>query len=171
MADTGECMQGPGAMLVCAPSQAVASWQVASALLRTLLHQPAMDRMSAPGCHVGLRFFPGYLSDVRRDAVDETALVVQSLGFAELRRLKPGAPPPLLPAPDGSLQPPPLPPAPGALSPGALPPTDQRRSLGAVHICEHTECRLPAERFWESNGGGGKTGGRALRRTQSAPPS
>lgn len=44
MAGTGECMQGPGAMLVCAPSQAVASWQVASALLRTLLHQPAMDR-------------------------------------------------------------------------------------------------------------------------------
>ncbi|KAL4428150.1 hypothetical protein ABPG75_002239 [Micractinium tetrahymenae] len=117
----------------------------------------------------GLRFFPGYLSDARREAVDETALVVQSLGFAELRKLKPGAAPPLLPAPDGSLQPPLPVPTPGALSPGALPPTDQRRSLGAVHVCEHTECRLPAERFWEA-GGGGKNGGRALRRTRSAPP-
>ncbi|KAL4420173.1 hypothetical protein ABPG77_008309 [Micractinium sp. CCAP 211/92] len=117
----------------------------------------------------GLRFFPGYLSDARREALDETALVVQSLGFAELRKLKPGAAPPLLPAPDGSLQPLP-PPVPGALSPSALPPTDQRRSLGAVHICEHTECRLPAERFWETNGGGSKNGGHALRRTQSAPP-
>lgn len=121
--------------------------------------------------HAGLRFFPGYLSDTRREAVDETALVVQSLGFAELRKLKPGAAPPLLPAPDGSLQPPPPVPAPGALAPGALPPTDQRRSLGAVHICEHTACRLPAERFWEASGGSsGKNGGRALRRTQSAPP-
>lgn len=90
---------------------------------------------------------------------------MQSIGYAQLRLLKPGLQPPLLPAPDGAQQPAvPLPQGGGAL---AVPPTDQRRSLGAVHVCEHTECRLPAEKFWES-GNGGK-GGKALRRTASAP--
>ncbi|PSC75639.1 Mitochondrial nuclease [Micractinium conductrix] len=122
----------------------------------------------------GLRFFPGYLSDVRREAVDETALVVQAIGASQLRRIKPGMPqqPPLLPAPAGATPAPALPAAAAmpadALAPAALPPTDQRRAAGAVHVCEHTECKLPAERFWESNGGGkGGKGKRELRRTSS----
>lgn len=122
-------------------------------------------------CAPGLRFFPGYLSDPRREAIDETAAAVQSLGHAQLLLLKPGHQLQLLPAPDGSV--PAAQPA-AALGGGplAVPPTDQRRSLGAVHLCEHTECRLPAERFWESGGGRGNNGGgkRALRRTVSAPP-
>lgn len=92
---------------------------------------------------------------------------MQAQGYAQLRRIKPGFQPLLLPAPDGAS------PVVVAASRGdgtlALPPTDQRRSLGAVHVCEHTECRLPAERFWESNNGGGSKGGRQLRRTQSSP--
>lgn len=92
---------------------------------------------------------------------------MQSLGRTQLQRLKPGFQPPLLTAPDGVA----AAPAPAAAARGdavAVPPTDQRRSLGAVHVCEHAECKLPAERWWEGNGGGGK-GGRALRRTASAP--
>ncbi|PRW44603.1 mitochondrial nuclease [Chlorella sorokiniana] len=114
----------------------------------------------------GLKFFPGYLSDSRREAIDETALAVQRLGYAQLRRLKPGSQPLLLPAPEGAAPVPvPIAAADGSV---AVPPTDQRRALGAVHVCEHAECKLPAERFWESNGGNGG-GKRALRRTQSAP--
>ena len=129
----------------------------------------------------GLRFFPQYLSDQRRAALDDAALEVQRIGYATLRQLKPGPSPPLLlPAPeeaagggggDGSV---------GGDSAAqlqlALPATDQRLSLGAIHVCEHTECRLPAERFWEASkgsvGGSGSEGGgssRALQGTSSAP--
>ena len=101
------------------------------------LHFPSFPCNQA----AGLKFFPGYLSDGRREAIDETALVVQRQGYAQLRRIKPGSTPPLLPAPEGSVPaaapPPTLVAADGSL---ALPPTDQRRALGAVHVCEHTEC-------------------------------
>lgn len=133
-----------------------------------------------PALPTGLRFFPGYLSDARREALDETALAVQAQGHAQLLALRPGSQPPLLPAPGGAVAAaaPPLLPgqagAKGSAGPApalAVPPTDQRRANGAVHVCEHTECRLPAERFWESSGSGkgGSKGGRELRRTQSSP--
>jgi uncharacterized membrane protein YgcG len=107
---------------------------------------------------------------------------VQSIGYSQLRLLQPGHTPPLLPAPVGAA---PAPPPGAAGVPAAAPVTDQHRSLGALHICEHTECKLPAERFWESNGGSGKGkggggkggssgkggggGGAGLRRTASVP--
>lgn len=93
--------------------------------------------------------------------MDETALAVQSQGHAQLLRLRPGQQPPLLPAPAGA------PALPSAALPATVPPTDQRRSLGAVHICEHAECKLPVERFWEGNGR--SKGKHELRRTVSAP--
>lgn len=147
-------------------------WQLwEAALRRANAHAPSTPHRTAPTRPPqGLRFFPGYLSDARREALDETALAVQAQGHVQLQALKPGFQPPLLPAPGSAAAAAP-PPAKGALPP-ALPPTDQRRALGAVHVCEHTECRLPAERFWESSGnggGGGGKGGRQLRRTQSAP--
>ena len=96
----------------------------------------------------GLKFFPGYLSDARREAIDETALAVQRLGYAQLRRLKPASQPLLLPAPEGAAQVPvPIPAADGSV---AVPPTDQRRALGAVHVCEHAEC----EQCWGGAGEG-----------------
>ena len=114
----------------------------------------------------GLRFFPSYLSDQRRAALDDAALAVQRIGYAALQKLKPGPSPPLLlPAPkqaaeggggDGSV-------GSGGAAKLQLPVTDQRLSLGAIHVCEHTECRLPSERFWEackgSAGGSGSKGG------------
>ena len=127
---------------------------------------------TSPTTPAGLKFFPGYLSDARREAIDETALAVQSLGYTQLRQLNPSAfAPPLLPAPDGAL-PAAVPAAPAGGAVLAVPPTDQRRAAGALHVCEHAECRLPAERWWESNGssnGKGGKGGKSLCRTTSAP--
>lgn len=102
---------------------------------RPLLLHPPRSLCPSPS---GLKFFPGYLSDSRREAIDETALAVQRLGYSQLRRLKPGSQPPLLPAPEEATPlPVPVPAADGSL---AVPPTDQRRALGAVHVCEHAEC-------------------------------
>ncbi|KAI3428702.1 hypothetical protein D9Q98_007526 [Chlorella vulgaris] len=124
----------------------------------------------------GLRFFPGYLSDTRREAIDETALAVQRVGHAELQLLNPGHQPLLLPLPANSAQAVPAAAA-GAVAAAALggslavQPTDQRRSLGAVHVCEHTECRLSAEQLWENGGRPGSRKGKGeLQRTKSAPP-
>jgi hypothetical protein len=124
----------------------------------------------------GLRFFPGYLSDTRREAIDETALAVQRVGHAELQLLNPGHQPLLLPLPANSAQAVPAAAA-GAVAAAAVggslavQPTDQRRSLGAVHVCEHTECRLSAEQLWENGGRPGSRKGKGeLQRTKSAPP-
>ncbi len=55
----------------------------------------------------GLKFFPGYLSDERRTALDEASLAWQRIGQAEARRLKPGSYlPPLLPGEAGAGPPP-----------------------------------------------------------------
>ncbi len=51
----------------------------------------------------GLKFFPGYLSDERRAALDAASLAWQQVGRAEVRRLKPGSYlPPLLPGEAGA---------------------------------------------------------------------
>ena len=104
---------------------------------------------------------------------------MQSTGYAQLRLLQPGHMPPMLPALTDAAT------APIPAAAAGVPVADQRRALGAMHICEHTECKLPAERWWESNGGKGKGkgkgkgggggkgsgngGGAGLRRTASVP--
>ena len=85
----------------------------------------------------GTRFFPGYLTEERRRALDGAALAAQRAGRAELRRLLPGgAHPALLPAPqEEDVQ--------------AAVPLASRGAHGAVHICEHRACRLPPPNWWE----------------------
>ena len=46
--------------------------------------------------------------------------------------------------------------------------TDRRKSGGAVHLCEHVRCELPAERFWERQGSGGERG-KAVRSHPAGP--
>lgn len=128
--------------MVWAADKVLADVAVHSALRPLCSTHPIQLCPSPPG----LKFFPAYLSDSRREAIDETALAVQRLGYSQLRRLKPGSQPPLLPAPEGAVPlPVPVPAADGSL---AVPPTDQRRALGAVHVCEHAECEsLPWSRL------------------------
>jgi endonuclease G len=104
---------------------------------------------------VGISFFPKFLEKQKRLAVDQVSLQWQRIGHAELSQLKlpssgVGAPP-LLPPPPTSVVPVPemKPNSPG---------------YGIKHICEHNGCRLPGERWWESN-----KKAKDLRRTKSWP--
>lgn len=109
----------------------------------------------------GISFFPKFLNDRKRAALDGASLGWQRQGRADAaqRRLAGAPAPPLLPAPLGEA-------GTGAgtgtgagLVTRPLPP-----GLGMQHLCEHSGCKLPAERWWE-------TGKKAkdLRRTKSSP--
>ncbi|GAB4818802.1 hypothetical protein N2152v2_005848 [Parachlorella kessleri] len=98
----------------------------------------------------GLRFFPAYISDDRRLALDEASLAWQRVGQAEARRLKPGSYlPPLLPGEVAAAAAAALVPKQPAGPPMVLTGAGGR---GAVHVCEHTECRLPKEDWYKANG-------------------
>eukprot|EP00887_Chlorella_sp_A99_P004193 scaffold23.g4193.t1 len=83
----------------------------------------------------GLQFFPGYLTDGRRQALDAAALAWQRVGQAQLRGIKGGATPLLLPAPPEAAA---VAQAPAARQQGAgaalVPATDRRLGAGTVHV-------------------------------------
>lgn len=107
----------------------------------------------------GTRFFPGYLSEGRRLALDEAALAEQRRGQAELQQLKLTQHlVPLLPSTGQALPP--------AVRATQLPaPVTGPGGGGAVHLCEHRACRLPPPNWWAK----GKGDRKQLRRTKSSP--
>lgn len=90
-----------------------------------------------PRVPAGLRFFPAYMSETRRQYVDRAALALQQAGRAQLG--PGGAHPNVLLLPGG-------PSVDGAAS--SARPSAAGPSAGIIHVCEHTACRLPAEKFW-----------------------
>jgi hypothetical protein len=126
-----------------------------------------------------MQFFPSYFSTERRLALDDSSLAWQQIGLAELKQLKLAKQSNhlLLPAPLGQQ----------SLPQGEAQPTSSSKALveqaeslppmvltgpggrGAVHVCEHTACRLPAENWWTSSKGSSKKQGEGLQRSRSAP--
>ncbi|KAK9802849.1 hypothetical protein WJX73_007898 [Symbiochloris irregularis] len=114
----------------------------------------------------GLDFFPAYLNDSRRAALDTTALSWQALGRTQMQQATPALKAELLSllAADPSLEP-------QAASSSGAPSTSQPQSpatkqrpmavsmrpfptgaggMGAVHVCEHVDCKLPAEDWFQA---------------------
>lgn len=118
----------------------------------------------------GLTFFPSYLTEGRRQALDAAALAWQAVGQVQARKSLPGgAAPLLLMPPDLASSAAPARQQPVAVVKDLVPATDRRLGAGAVHVCERIECSLPRERFWEASSGGGGNGNRELRRQKSVP--
>ena len=142
----------------------------------------------------GISFFPNYLNDRKRAALDEVSLQWQEVGHAEVvaklaaaagagagegegdgaksrKQVGSGAAREVLMLPASMTS---MPTATASLSSGgsnARVKSKPPRSPGLKmnHICEHNGCRLPGERWWEN--GGKKSGSKEgqLRRTKSAP--
>ncbi|KAF6253321.1 hypothetical protein COO60DRAFT_429579 [Scenedesmus sp. NREL 46B-D3] len=132
----------------------------------------------------GAKFFPGFVNDKRRAALDEAALGWQAEGRARLKTLdrmsvdehhaallpaQAAGPAAVTARGRGSKAAAGAPPAPAALDPVQR----QRKTVngeGAVHLCDVLTCKLPAERWWEDNGGGkgsSNSSGRGLPRSGS----
>ncbi|KAI8471792.1 MAG: DNA/RNA non-specific endonuclease [Monoraphidium minutum] len=141
--------------------------------------------LDALECVAGAKFFPGYVSDRRRAAVDAAAVAWQEDGRRRMRLLSraslaqeqavmlPGRA--TVDAITASAQPTfsnnwgrgPKPAQGGASSSGGggqaeevqVPVPKTVNGDGTVHVCELLACRLPPERWWEGGGGGKKGGG------------
>lgn len=101
----------------------------------------------------GVKFFPAYLDDKRRQALDEAAIGWQKVGQRQLKVLD------RLALMDGGMD--------VVVASNGAPvqtgtPVDAVAEpvtvggRGAVHLCEHTRCRLPVEEFWAQGGKGGR---------------
>jgi endonuclease G len=112
----------------------------------------------------GTSFFPGFVDQTRREALDKTALALQERGRGRQALAGEQAAALLLPpSPPSSKEVNSAPPPP-------LPPPRTTGGRGAVHLCEHVACKLPKEKWWLE--GGKKERGQlaASGRAASAPP-
>ncbi len=98
-----------------------------------------------PGLAAGGKFFPGYVNDRRRRALDDAALGWGTLGRQQMKpfdrqTLAETCGPLMLTAKSEA--------AAAAQPEQALVPVTVG-GAGAVHVCEHVACRLPAENWYE----------------------
>lgn len=139
--------------------------------------------LCTPSCPAGAKFFQSYLTDDRRRATDETAVAWRQQGLAAMRTfdrqsLLTEQAPLALPASSSATAPAAAPVPAGRkttaaaaagtaaeaassaaaqpLVPPPLPPPRTVGGRGAVHLCEHSACVLPAENFWQATDGNGK---------------